>query len=396
VDTNNHTGYSQVLEEKVNGSLTKVYTYGLDLISQDHIGQTGLRYFGYDGLGSTRNLTDSNGVVTDTYKTDAYGVELATTGVTGNAYRFAGEQFDADLNLTNLRARQYVNAGGRFTTADSYEGALANPGSLQKYSYVSNLPTTSIDPSGHITILEFGLAGAIAGVLYNAQNVLRVGGSKIVGSGILHPDGMVVSYRYSGGKFGVSASLLALDYVKDFRTGESGLFYDPIDVGLDALGLATTLFGGGFATTNPASNSLSAGLVYNMTSVDDFARWSRSATFPTGAIASRLSATFLANGGVLAGFLALIPSTVTLGLSSDAAYFQVPIYPLGSTSLGGGASFSRRVRLPSWFLPADLGVGPSTQDPYVFTSNKTIQSSGLAGLQGPLSSVSKSIGGSEQ
>jgi YD repeat-containing protein len=33
VDTNNLTGYAQVVEELVSGQVTKQYTYGLDLLS---------------------------------------------------------------------------------------------------------------------------------------------------------------------------------------------------------------------------------------------------------------------------------------------------------------------------------------------------------------------------
>jgi hypothetical protein len=55
------------------------YTYGLDLARQDRGpavtgGAVETRYFGYDGLGSVRHLTDTAGTITDTYSYDAFGL----------------------------------------------------------------------------------------------------------------------------------------------------------------------------------------------------------------------------------------------------------------------------------------------------------------------------------
>src|SRR5437667_64810 len=67
----NPTGYPQVVEElTVSGSTTnlnKIYTYGLDLISQKQITGSVISFFGYDGLGSVRFLTGTNGAVSDPY-----------------------------------------------------------------------------------------------------------------------------------------------------------------------------------------------------------------------------------------------------------------------------------------------------------------------------------------
>jgi YD repeat-containing protein len=52
VDTNNLTGYTQVVEEIQGGSVVKVYTYGLDLISQRQ--SSGVNFYNYDGHGSVR------------------------------------------------------------------------------------------------------------------------------------------------------------------------------------------------------------------------------------------------------------------------------------------------------------------------------------------------------
>ena len=158
VDTNNPTGYAQVLEELVGGHVTRTYTYGHDLVSQNQLvnGNWAVSFYGYDGHGSTRFLTDGAGAVTDTYTYDAFGNLIGRTGATPNDYLFSGERFDADTGLYYLRAR-YLNAeSGRFWTMDSYEGSASDPRSLHKYTYVSNEPVNTIDPSGNI-----GISGVI-------------------------------------------------------------------------------------------------------------------------------------------------------------------------------------------------------------------------------------------
>jgi len=116
VDTVNPTGYAQVLEEITTDTanpqlatpqVTRTYSYGHDLISQDRVnGNTWkLSFYGYDGHGNTRFLTAANGFVTDTYDYDAFGNLIARTGSTPNLYLFTGEQFDPDLGLYFLRAR---------------------------------------------------------------------------------------------------------------------------------------------------------------------------------------------------------------------------------------------------------------------------------------------------
>jgi len=59
---------------------------------------------------------------TDHYRYDGYGNLLAAQGSTPNPYRFAGEEFESDLGLYNLRARWMSPANGRFLSRDSFDG----------------------------------------------------------------------------------------------------------------------------------------------------------------------------------------------------------------------------------------------------------------------------------
>ncbi len=147
VDTNNLTGYAQVVEELQNGNVVKQYTYGHDLISQNHNGV--VSFYNYDGHGSVRQLTDNLGSVTDTYTYDAFGNIISQTGTTDNNYLYAGEQFDSDLGFYYNRAR-YLNVyTGRFISQDTYEGNRFEPKGLHKYTYAENDAVNNIDPSGN-------------------------------------------------------------------------------------------------------------------------------------------------------------------------------------------------------------------------------------------------------
>ena len=154
VDTVNPTGLPQVLEELVGGAVQRVYTYGTSRISQSQFlnNTWTTSFYGYDGQGSVRYLTDGSGAITDRYTYDAFGNQLAVSGTTPNVYRYVGEPFDQVLQMTYLRARYMHPASGRFWTGDAAEGNLFDPPSLHKYLYASGDPMNRSDPLGLFTM----------------------------------------------------------------------------------------------------------------------------------------------------------------------------------------------------------------------------------------------------
>ena len=96
-----------------------------------------MSFYGYDGSGSVRYLSDTSGAVTDTFTYDAFGTLISRTGATPNDYLYAGEQFDLDLGLYYLRARYMDPNIGPSRTADTFEGVQFDPISLHKYLYAS-------------------------------------------------------------------------------------------------------------------------------------------------------------------------------------------------------------------------------------------------------------------
>src|SRR5438477_2196902 len=114
VDDRNLTGYAQVLEEISGGAVQRVYTYGLNRISQSQA--SGTSFYGYDGHGSVRILTDSTGAVTDRYDYDAFGNIISQAGSTPNVYLYSGEELEPNIGFYYLRARYMNPQSGRFVS----------------------------------------------------------------------------------------------------------------------------------------------------------------------------------------------------------------------------------------------------------------------------------------
>jgi RHS repeat-associated protein len=167
-DDVNPTGYPQVVEELVNGVVTRQYTYGLQRISENLSPALSGNstwtpsFYGYDGFGSVRQLTNSSGVVTDSYEYDAFGNSFTKQGATPNNYLYRGELFDADLGLYYLRHRYMNPLTGRFMSRDPkeykplgpdqqlYDAEVQpiDPRKLHTYLYASADPVNRIDPKG--------------------------------------------------------------------------------------------------------------------------------------------------------------------------------------------------------------------------------------------------------
>ena len=70
-----------------------------------------------------------------------------------NHYKFTGKERDTESGLDNFGARYDASSLGRFMTPDPIAGRIANPQSLNLYSYVLNNPLVLTDPTGMIVEL---------------------------------------------------------------------------------------------------------------------------------------------------------------------------------------------------------------------------------------------------
>jgi RHS repeat-associated protein len=143
-------GQNILLETDGSNIIQVVYSlkpmlYG-NLISQRRSGITS--FYLFDGLGSTTQLVNSTGSVTDSYLYDSFGSALLTSGSTVNPFRYVGRvgyYMDVDTAQYYLRARNYAAGIGRFLSRDRI---LIYRRGANLYSYCGNRPTAPTDPSG--------------------------------------------------------------------------------------------------------------------------------------------------------------------------------------------------------------------------------------------------------
>jgi len=152
--------YAQVVRETDGLGASIDYLYGDDLIQQSQ-NSADERYFLYDGLGSTRLLSDELGTVTDRYDYEAFGSVIYREGVSENSYQFTGEQFDEGLDQYYLRARYYDQQIGRFTQMDSWIGDSNSPVTFNKYLYANSNPILNVDPSGYFGVSLNSVSAAV-------------------------------------------------------------------------------------------------------------------------------------------------------------------------------------------------------------------------------------------
>ncbi len=162
------TGYAQILLEETDTEEI-FYTRGHELISRTTNGNS--LYYSFDGGSSVRQLTNEDGLITDTYVFDAFGNEVSRTGDSDNEYGFQGEQKD-ETGLYYLRARYMNPSTGTFTSMDTYGGSLSDPMSLHKYLFANSNPVKYCDPSGHSAVIskEVIEVTCIISVLANVVN----------------------------------------------------------------------------------------------------------------------------------------------------------------------------------------------------------------------------------
>jgi RHS repeat-associated protein len=141
-----YDGANLIAETDALGNLQAVYTYGVDgLVSSRAGGQS--YFYHFDGLGSTRAMTDANAQLVDVYDYEAFGNELLSQGALATPYRYVGQlgyyRHD-DVGLDLLGARYYAPEFGRFLTRDP----LGQDDDPNVYVYCSDDPVNEADPLG--------------------------------------------------------------------------------------------------------------------------------------------------------------------------------------------------------------------------------------------------------
>ena len=195
-----------LMEYDANNQVTADYTHGLGLVSANRGGREG--FYHTDGIGSTRMITDSVGLVTDRYTYDAFGGLLNQTGTFGNSFQFAGEQRDGSTGLDYMRARYYDPSLGRFISKDPFAGFLGDPYSQHDYQYAHANPVRFTDPTGYFSM------GDVLGTLNAVGALAAIGG---VGFG-----GAYIGGAALGGASGEEILGMFGDWGAGFASGVSG------------------------------------------------------------------------------------------------------------------------------------------------------------------------------
>lgn len=142
--------------EDVSGGLRwqRDYVYsGGQLVAAYHEGDT--RYFHADHLGSTRLVTDTDGVSVARYDYHPFGGFAAQSGAEADLENllFTGHERDRndvgdEDDLDYMMARYYAPHLGRFLSVDPVLGDAEKPQSWNRYAYVRNNPVRLNDPTG--------------------------------------------------------------------------------------------------------------------------------------------------------------------------------------------------------------------------------------------------------
>ncbi len=114
-------------------------------LSQRRSGQS--RFYLPDHQGNMRQLTDAPGSTTDLLLTDAWGMQIASSGTTVNPFKALGQwgYFSDRSNYLYVRARYLKPALARWISRDPLPDNASYAGA---YDYGANRPLLFVDPTG--------------------------------------------------------------------------------------------------------------------------------------------------------------------------------------------------------------------------------------------------------
>ncbi len=150
---------TQVLSEYTQGATTPDvnYLHGHDIIGQQR--GTTWHYFGTDGLGSNRFMTNNAGALTYSALYDPYGQVLSAVGPGNTNLGFTGEHTDP-TGLQYLRARYYDPRTAAFLSRDPVRGFVGGQSiRWNPYIYAGANPVNYTDPSGQFPWLAAAAVG---------------------------------------------------------------------------------------------------------------------------------------------------------------------------------------------------------------------------------------------
>ena len=154
--------YNNVAFEYTNsGAVSAFNVIGINLISRE-TGSDKVYYFNNGHADVTALLDATTKNIRSQYRYDEFGNITSETYYDSNGVEttdeneiiksqilYAGYQYDEESKYYNLHARYYDPQTARFLQQDTYRGTIADPLSLNLYTYCHNEPMMYYDPTGH-------------------------------------------------------------------------------------------------------------------------------------------------------------------------------------------------------------------------------------------------------
>jgi RHS repeat-associated protein len=197
---------------------TLLATIDQETASGNATGTPATHYIHPDHLGSTNVVTNATGAVEQTLDYLPYGGTRINTGQNAASRQYIG-QFADQSTLDYLNARYYDSSREQFLSEDPiFLGDpkvqnLANPQSMNTYSYANGNPITNKDPKGLWALLVgpsvtipgwgltggFGVAADLQGIDFYFNGGLAVGGQ--LGAAQITTQDLDHQYSISGATF---------------------------------------------------------------------------------------------------------------------------------------------------------------------------------------------------
>ena len=162
-----------LLELDGSNNIVARYTHGSGVDEPLVMEKSGQSFFYHaDGLGSITELTDTAGVVVQSYVYSSFGkIESQLDPIFLQPYTFTSREFDPETALYHYRERTLDPVIGRFHQEDP----LGFLGDLNLYSYVTNDPVSFTDPYGLLFGLPAGESYGEAATQFWADKYIQTG-----------------------------------------------------------------------------------------------------------------------------------------------------------------------------------------------------------------------------
>jgi RHS repeat-associated protein len=141
-----YDGANVIEEVDASGNLVARYSQGMGVdepLAEFRSGTTS--YYQQDGLSSVTSISNSAGILANTYTYDAFGNLTASTGALINPFQYTGRDYDPETGLRYYRARYYDSSTGRFLSEDPI---TFDSGTTNFYAYADDNPVNFTDPDG--------------------------------------------------------------------------------------------------------------------------------------------------------------------------------------------------------------------------------------------------------